>query len=48
MEHVHLETPVYVVCVWARPTFSGKGKDAYYAAVKNAAANVIEKPDHDS
>jgi Holliday junction resolvase RusA-like endonuclease len=44
MEHVQLSTPVYVICVQARPASSGKGKDAYYRAVKEAATEVIEKP----
>jgi Holliday junction resolvase RusA-like endonuclease len=30
--------------VEARPTFNGRGKNAYYAAVKAAAAAVIDRP----
>jgi len=38
MRHVRIDTPAHHVWVEARPTFNGKGKDAYYAAVKAAAS----------
>ena len=44
MEHVRADTPAYLIWVEARPTFSGKGKDAYYQAVRDAACRVVEAP----
>lgn len=44
MRHARIDTPAYHVWVEARPSFNGKGKDAYYAAVKAAAAAVIDRP----
>ena len=44
MRHAKIDTPAYHVWVEARPSVNGKGKDAYYAAVKAAAAAVIDRP----
>jgi Holliday junction resolvase RusA-like endonuclease len=44
MRHRRFEIPCYEVWVEARPTFNGRGKEAYYAAVKKAAGEVIHEP----
>ena len=44
MRHARNDTPAYHVWVEARPSFNGKGKDAYYAAVKRAARTEIQIP----
>src|SRR5262245_1309941 len=44
MRHARINTPAYLVWVEARPSFSGKGKEAYYEAVKRAARAEIQIP----
>lgn len=44
MRHARTNTPAYIVWVEARPSCNGKGKEAYYRAVKDAAAAVIGTP----
>jgi Holliday junction resolvase RusA-like endonuclease len=44
MRHERNNTPVYHVWVEARPSFKGKGKEAYYEAVKQAARAEIQIP----
>jgi hypothetical protein len=44
MRHKRAETPAYILWVEQRPTGRGKGKDAYFSAVKAAAAAAIRQP----
>jgi Holliday junction resolvase RusA-like endonuclease len=44
MRHTRSETPAYLIWVEARPTHRGKGRAAYYGAVKQAAHQVIATP----
>lgn len=44
MQHSRSETPAYLIWVEQRPSDSGKGKEAYFKAVKCSAGQEIEKP----
>jgi hypothetical protein len=44
MRHTRAETPAYLIWVEQRPSSSGTGKTAYFAAVKASAAAEIKEP----
>lgn len=44
MKHKRAETPAYLIWVEQRPTMNGKGKKAYYDAVRQAAGDEIDSP----
>lgn len=44
MRHARNDTTAYHLWVEARPSFNGKGKEAYYRAVQQAARAVIQAP----
>lgn len=44
MKHKQSETPAYLIWVEARPTKAGKGKQAYFDAVRQAARSIIDRP----
>ena len=44
MRHTRVNTPAYVLWVECRPSLGGKGKAAYYDAVKKAARDEIGSP----
>lgn len=44
MRHTRAETPAYLIWVEQRPSSSGTGKAAYFAALKAAAAAQIKEP----
>ena len=44
MQYTRADTPAYIVWVEQRPTTRGKGKAAYFNAVKTAAAALITEP----
>ena len=44
MKHNRSETPAYLIWVEQKPTVSGKGKQAYFNAVRTAAEREISSP----
>jgi Holliday junction resolvase RusA-like endonuclease len=44
MKHKRSETPAYLIWVEERPSNKGKGKQTYFAAVKQASQTQIDRP----